>query len=118
MLRLLADQNVNERVIRGLRSRLPSIDLVRAFDEGLSTIDDRSLLRWAAAEVRVLLTMDRRTMTLHAYERVEGGETMPGVLQLRPGFTVREVIEDLILIVTCCDAGELNGQVRYVPLAT
>ena len=44
MLRLLADQNLNGRIVRGLRRRATALDLVRAFDAGLSSSEDPDVL--------------------------------------------------------------------------
>ena len=63
MLRLLADENLNNDIVRGLRRRLPGLDLVRVQDVGLSGADDPTILAWAAREGRVMLTHDVSTMT-------------------------------------------------------
>jgi hypothetical protein len=39
MLRLAADENFNADIIRGLRRRLPELDVVRVQDVGLSGAD-------------------------------------------------------------------------------
>jgi predicted nuclease of predicted toxin-antitoxin system len=56
MLRLLADENFNGSIIRGLVHRQPEIDLVRVQDVGLSGADDHAVLAGAARAGRVLLT--------------------------------------------------------------
>ena len=66
MLRLTADENFNNDIIRGLRRRNPTIDLVRVQDAGLSGAADAAVLEWAAAENRVLLTHDVSTMTRYS----------------------------------------------------
>ena len=70
MIRLLADENFNENIVRGIRRRSPDIDLVRVRDVGLSGADDPTLLEWAAQHERILLTHDVSTITAFAYERV------------------------------------------------
>jgi predicted nuclease of predicted toxin-antitoxin system len=62
MLRFLADENFDGRITAGLLQREPSLDLVRVQDVGLSGIDDPAILAWAAAEERLLLTHDRKTI--------------------------------------------------------
>jgi predicted nuclease of predicted toxin-antitoxin system len=66
MLLLLADENFNNDIVRGVRRRHSTIDLVRVQDIGLSGADDRALLSWAAQNERVLLTHDVATMTRYA----------------------------------------------------
>ena len=41
MIRLLADENLDNTIIRGLLRRNPDIDIVRVQDIGLSGEDDR-----------------------------------------------------------------------------
>ena len=61
MLRLLADENLNHDLIRGVLRRMPSLDLVRIQEVGLREVDDSSVLEWAARERRIVLTHDVNT---------------------------------------------------------
>jgi hypothetical protein len=40
MLRLAADENFNNNIVRGLLRRLPHLDIVRVQDTGVSGADD------------------------------------------------------------------------------
>ncbi|MCI0552774.1 MAG: DUF5615 family PIN-like protein [Anaerolineae bacterium] len=82
MLFLVADENFNNAIVRGLLRIKPDLDIVRVQDVGLSSADDPTVLEWAANEDRVLLTHDVTTITKYAYERVEVGEYMPGVIEV------------------------------------
>ena len=62
MLRLASDADVHGEIIRGLRRRLPEIDLVRAQDVLAEGTPDPDVLAWAAAENRILITNDKSTM--------------------------------------------------------
>jgi hypothetical protein len=55
MLRLASDADVHGDLIRGLRRRLPELDLVRAQDALPEGTADSEILAWAAAENRVWL---------------------------------------------------------------
>jgi hypothetical protein len=116
MLKLAADENLNGAIVRGILRRRSDLDLIRVRDAGLRGADDPTILAWAAAERRVLLTHDVSTMTRHAYERVAKGLPMPGVFELGRGVSVRQAIEDVLLIVERSESGEWEGQVRYLPL--
>jgi hypothetical protein len=48
MLRLLADENLNQDFIRGVLRRRPELDVVRVQAVGLSQADDAEILAWAA----------------------------------------------------------------------
>lgn len=82
MLRLAADEDFDNRIVRGLLRRNRGLDIVRVQDIGLSEADDPAILEWAAREGRVLLTHDASTMTRHAYDRVRAGAPMPGVFEV------------------------------------
>lgn len=116
MLRLAVDENFNNDIVRGLLRRVPHVDIVRVQDVGLSGADDRAVLEWAAREGRVLLTHDVTTITKYAYERVEQGLPMPGIFEVSMDVPVGKAIEDIVLIVTCSEEGEWEGQFRYLPL--
>ena len=116
MLRLAADENFRGRIVRGLRRRVPGLDLVRAQDAGLSGADDATVLEWAAREGRVLLTHDVRTLTAFAYARVRTGQPMPGVVEVGRRVPIGPAIEDLALLVEASLEGEWEGRVLYLPL--
>ncbi len=116
MLRLTADENFNNDIVRGLRRRKPEIEIVRIQDVGLSGVDDPALLEWCANEGRILLTHDVSTMTHYAYERVRSGLSMPGVFEVSRRISVGDAIADIILLVECSLEEEWEGQVRYLPL--
>jgi len=48
MLRLAADENFNNDILRGLLRRVSDMDIVRIQDVGLSGADDSTVLEWAA----------------------------------------------------------------------
>lgn len=50
MLRLAADEDFNNRIIRGLLRRALELDLIRVQDAGLRSRDDASILEWAAMD--------------------------------------------------------------------
>lgn len=115
MLKLLADENLDNTIIRGLFRRNPILDIVRVQDVGLSGKDDPAVLEWAAQKGRILLTHDVATITRYAYDRVREGQPMPGVIEISTDAPLRQVIEDLLLLVECSQDGELEGQVQYLP---
>jgi hypothetical protein len=116
LLRLLADENFNGSIIRGLVRRQPKVDMVRAQDVGLSGVDDCTVLAWAASEGRVLLTHDQKTMPKYAYERAVAGLSMPGVCIGDTDLSVQQAIDDILLLVECSEEHEWEEQVRYLPL--
>jgi hypothetical protein len=116
MIRLAADENLNNAIIRGVLRRQPDLDIVRVQDVGLSGADDPVVLEWAAQEERVLLTHDVSTITKYAYERVRARKPMPGVFEIGRTVPIGRAIEDVLLLAECSLDGEWEGQVRYLPL--
>jgi len=55
VIRLIADENLDNNTVRGVRLRQPDIDLARVQDVGLSGADDPTVLAWAAGQQRILL---------------------------------------------------------------
>jgi hypothetical protein len=116
MLPMLADENFNNDIIRGVRRRSPTVDIVRVQDVDLGGADDPTVLEWAAANDRIVLTHDVSTMTRFAYDRVREGKPMPGLFEVNRKVTLSIAIEEILLLAECSDAGEWEGQVRYLPL--
>ncbi len=115
-MKLLADENFNNDIVRGVLRQNPTLDIVRVQDVGLSAVDDPIILEWCAKENRILLPHDVATMTRYTYERVIAELPMPGVFEVSRHVPIGLVIEELIMIIECSEAGEWEGQVRYLPL--
>ena len=116
MLRLAADENIDNDIVRGLLRRRPDLDIVRVQDVGLRGADDPSVLAWAANEHRLLLTHDATTVTKHVYARIRDGQPSPGVVEVSLSVPVGQAIQDLLLLVECSLDDEWNDQVVYLPL--
>lgn len=111
MLRLASDADVHGDIIRGLRRRLPDIDLVRAQDALPEATPDPEVLAWAAAENRVLITNDRNTMVGLAYQRVAAGELVPGLIATTNEQSVGLTIDDISLVAENMSEEEIRDQV-------
>ncbi|MDT5123656.1 MAG: hypothetical protein QOC96_3138 [Acidobacteriota bacterium] len=116
MLRLVTDEDFNNRVLRGLLRRNPNLDILRVQDAGLRARTDPEILEWAAVERRVLLTHDVTTMTQYAYDRIAAGLPMPGIFVVSQEIPIGLAIEDVLLIAVCSLEGEWEGQIRFLPL--
>jgi predicted nuclease of predicted toxin-antitoxin system len=116
VLKLLSDENFNGVILRGLRRRLPHLDLVRAQDVGLGTTPDPALLTWAATEGRILLTHDRETIPNFAYDRVRAGQPMPGIFLVSDLMPTGKAIDELLLAIQCLSSQECENLVTYFPL--
>jgi hypothetical protein len=111
MLRLASDADIHGEIVRGLRRRLPQIDLVRLQDALPEGTPDREVLAWAARENRVLITNDRNTMIGFAYERVAAGEHVPGVIATTIEQSIGSTIDDILLLAEAMPEEEIRDQV-------
>lgn len=62
------------------------------------------------------MTHDVSTMVGFAYERVEAGLPLPGVVEVPKGLALGRVIDDILLLAEASLPGEWDGQVLYLPL--
>ena len=69
MIKILADQNFNGKILRGLKLRIPEIDCTTTYEIGFEKYTDPELLEWAAEQNRVILTHDAKTFPFFAYEK-------------------------------------------------
>jgi hypothetical protein len=116
MLRLLLDQDFNQDLSRGLLQRIPDLDLVTALDVGLSDAPDREVIAWASIENRLILTHDRRTMPNHAADEMATGKDVAGIIVVPRRLPIRQVLDDLEIVVRCSDAIEWINVIRHLPL--
>ena len=117
MLSLLFDHDFGEPIVRGLVSRLPTVDLLRARDVALSRASDPDFLLWAASHHRVIVSHDENTLVGHAYQRVARGLPMPGVLIVHQSTPIGPAIEELSVAVYCLEPAELKDTVRFISLS-
>lgn len=116
MLRLASDADVHGDIIRGLRRRLPNIDLTRVQDALPEGTPDPDILAWAASENRVLITNDRNTMVGFANQRVAAGEPAPGLIVTTNDQSIGLAINDLLLLAEYMSEEEIRDQVVvYLP---
>jgi hypothetical protein len=116
MLRLLADENFNGDIYRGLLRHQPDLDLVRVQDVGLAASSDPEILAWAAENDRIVLTHDVATMAAYGNERVTAGEDMPGAFIVSDHLPIGVAIQEILLMAACSEHAEWRGLVVHVPL--
>lgn len=59
---------------------------------------DASILTWCEREGRILVSLDRATLSVHLAHHLALGSHSPGIFLVRPGISVREVVEWLELV--------------------
>ena len=116
MRALHTDENVDVRIVRGLRRHLPGLEITSVENIGLRETDDRIILDWAAAHDTTLVTHDVQTMVGYANERIRDGRPMSGVVMIRWGLPIGVAVEDLETLLVCLADDEWESFVRYLPL--
>jgi len=116
MLRLLIDENVDHRILRGLLRRVPQLDFLVVAQLGLAGTPDIDLLRWAARENRTMLTHDISTMTDYAKQLVAQQEPMAGVIVVPNGMRIGVAIADLELSVLAQSQADMSDRIQHLPL--
>lgn len=116
MIRFAADENFNGLILRGLLLRKPDLDIVRIQDTPISGADDRALLEWTAQTNRILLTHDVRTITKYAYERIEAGLSMPGVIEVSQQAPLSLAIEHLLIAAEAGKPQDWENKIDYFPM--
>jgi predicted nuclease of predicted toxin-antitoxin system len=114
--RFLADHDFNERILRGLERREPTVEIVRAREVSLHERPDAEVLGYAAAHQLITLSHDVNTMPAAAYARMAAGQTMQGLILVRQRRPYRRTIENLVLIAVASEAEEWIDIVRFLPL--
>jgi hypothetical protein len=114
--RFVTDEDFDNRILRGLLRRLPELEIARIQDVNLLGAHDQAILAWAAAEQRILLTHDLRTMPHHAQTRMAEGESIAGMIWLAQSMPIGNAIEDILTIIEATTPEEWLNRIEYLPL--
>jgi hypothetical protein len=114
--RYLADHDLNEHIVDAVQRREPAIEFIRARDVGMSDRSDDEVLGYAAQHGFIVVSHDVNTMTSAAYEIMDPGGAMHGLLMVQQTKAIAPVIDSLVLIWSASEAEEWIGQVRFLPL--
>jgi len=115
MLRLLIDENVDYRLVRGLKFRLPQLDLVLVRQVGLGGFADPVLLDWAAENDRTIVTHDVQTMIYYANQLLQNVQPMAGLIVVPQRMGIGRAIRDLELLIPSHSQPEFRDRIEYLP---
>lgn len=110
-----ADNDLKFGIVKAVRRREPTVDFLSAQEAGLDGVPDPVLLDRAAAEGRVLVSHDRRTMIDHFRDHLAAGKSSPGLLIVSQGSAIGDVVEALLYVWALSDPAELRDQAYYLP---
>lgn len=110
---LYMDHHVPRAITMGLRLR--KVNVLTAYEDGASNLDDPDLLDRASELERVLFTMDD-DLLVEAAARQSQGVAFGGVIyahQLR--VSIGACVRDLELIAKVGEPEDLRGRVQFLP---
>lgn len=111
---LYMDHHVPRAITVGLLLR--GVDVLTAYEDGCSGLDDAALLDRASALGRVLFSQDDDLLA-EAAKRQREGIPFAGLIyahQLR--ITIGQCINELEIIANATELGELANRVEFLPL--
>jgi hypothetical protein len=82
----------------------------------LRSTPDAAILEWAAQHGRVVVSVDKKTLAVDAWDRVAHGLPMPGVAILRILLTIGQAVNELEMIAIAGNPDDFRDQVVYLPL--
>jgi uncharacterized protein DUF5615 len=115
-VRFLADHDLNEHIVDGVRRREPLVEFRQARDFGLQTRPDTEILDFASRECFLVVSHDVNTMTAAATQRLTEAQRMGGLLMVPQSSSVSDVIDSLVLIWSVSDSEDWRDQIVFLPL--
>lgn len=115
-MRLLFDEDFNQRIVRGLLRRIPRLEYRSAHDDDLASKSDDEVLAVAAVENRLLVSHDVNTMTAAFRARTAAGATVPGLLLVPQQLPIGDAIAELELICRVTEPDDWAGRLEFLPL--
>lgn len=115
MVRFQADADLNQIIVAAVMRRNAGIDFRSAANPSLKGLSDLEVLAVAAAETRILVTHDSKTMPRHFAEFVRSRESC-GVIVVPQHLPVPMVVDELLLIASATSPEDWTNRICYLPL--
>lgn len=115
--RFLLDENTSHIIRDGLRRRYPEVEVNVIGGKGAPPIGtkDEEILEFLEREAYILVTSNRSTMPVHLQTHLEKGGHIPGILLLRDGFSFKQIIDTLELILLAGMPEDIRDQLVHIP---
>lgn len=78
---------------------------------------DPEILLWCELNKFILVTNNRSSIPVHLFEHLKQDRHIPGIFVLRPRATIKQVMDDLILIALIADEHEYQDRIVHIPLS-
>ena len=94
-----------------------ALDVVRVGDHGCPTNGtlDPELLNWAISKNKVIVTEDVNTLISFHNELIVKGRATPGLFVIRAGFTIPQIVSELVIYSHLLKPEESASRCWYLP---
>ena len=120
-LRYLLDEHLHGALWRAIQQHnvagnnpLDTLCVGDPSDLLLGATDSDNLL-WAEREGRILVSLDKNTLPGHLVQHLQSGHRSPGVLLIRPGRAVAQVVSFLVIAAYASDPADWQDRWEYIP---
>jgi hypothetical protein len=114
-IRFLADADLNQALVEGIRLREPALDFLSAVEARLEGMSDRAVLDLAADQGRILVSHDASTMPVHFARFLNEGKRSPGVFLVPQDAVIRDVIDAILLVWSASSPADWANQIHHLP---
>lgn len=117
LMRFLLDEDTWPVLAQDLQKKQPLLDIVYVAGPGgpPKSTPDPDLLVIAEAQGRAIITRDKGTMPGHAADHVAAGRHTWGVFLRRPGFSLQDYANAILMLWSASEAEEWQDQVEWIP---
>lgn len=117
-IQYLIDENLPPLDREQLLRYQPNLTVWVIGDLGVSSRStlDSEILIWHETEGFILVTNNRASMPIHLAKHLTQNKHIPGIFVLRPGATIGEILEDLILIAKAGNPKDYQDRITHIPL--
>jgi hypothetical protein len=116
-LPLLLDEMLRDHALWAAISACGELDVLRIGDRDAPPCgsNDPEVLDWAIVQARAIVTQDVSTFVAFHNQVVSGGARTPGLVVVRYGFSIPDIVESLLLVSICFEPSELSSQTWWIP---
>lgn len=116
--KFLLDENLDPAIVRGVRRRDPTIDILHVGEAGAPPVStpDPDILVYCEHEQRILITNNRASMPEHIATHLAANRHYWGILTTRSRQPpINEMIEALLLVAGASEAEEYIDTLSWIP---
>jgi hypothetical protein len=118
MLKYLIDENVDPLYLNQLRRLQPQLIVWSIGDPNIPSKGtlDPAILLWCEEFEFILVTNNRASMPVHLKDHLNEGRHIPGIFLLNRNLSIKQNLDELILIAEGSFDQEYQDQIVHLPL--